>query len=80
MKITLFLCLQRTGVFTQPGIAIAVLRGSWMPQRELQMRNKLPAILAAAAICLIVFGAVRGEASTVLEKGTNLCLECVGIG
>lgn len=51
-----------------------------MPQRELQMRNKLPAILAAAAICLIVFGAVRGEASTVLEKGTNLCLECVGIG
>lgn len=51
-----------------------------MPQRELQMRNKLPAILAAAAICLIVFGSVRGEASTVLEKGTNLCLECVGIG
>lgn len=44
------------------------------------MKDKLPVILAAAAVCLIVFGAVRGEVSTVLDKGTNLCLECIGIG
>ncbi len=44
------------------------------------MKHKLPAILLVTAACLILLGLVRGEVTTVLDKGTNLCLECVGIG
>ena len=36
--------------------------------------------LLAAGVLMISYGAVRGEASTVLGKAIKLCLECVGIG
>lgn len=42
--------------------------------------RKAPMFLLAAAIVMIGGGVLRGEAATVLSKGINLCLECVGIG
>lgn len=37
-------------------------------------------LLIAAGIAMVCFGALRGEAGTVLNKAIRLCLECVGIG
>lgn len=37
-------------------------------------------LLLALALLFIVVGICRKENETVLNKGTNLCLECVGIG
>lgn len=34
----------------------------------------------AAGFLMLGFGLWRGEGATVLQKGINLCLECVGIG
>ena len=36
--------------------------------------------LLAAAILMIGYGAMRGEAATVLSKEIKLCMERVGIG
>ena len=33
-----------------------------------------------AGITMVSYGAIRGEAATVLAKAIKLCLECVGIG
>lgn len=42
--------------------------------------RKIPLFFGAAAVLMIGAGIWRGEIATVLNKGINLCLECVGIG
>lgn len=37
-------------------------------------------ILLILGASMVSYGAVRGEAATVLGKAIKLCLECVGIG
>lgn len=44
------------------------------------MKNKIPVLILISAILLVGVGIYRGEAQEVLNKGINLCLECVGIG
>lgn len=37
-------------------------------------------ILLLMGVTMVSYGAIRGEAATVLGKAVKLCLECVGIG
>lgn len=37
-------------------------------------------LLLIVGVAMLCFGAMRGEADTVLSKAIRLCLECVGIG
>ncbi len=46
----------------------------------MKCRNILQFVLLIAGIAMIGYGAIRGEAATVLGKAIKLCLECVGIG
>lgn len=42
--------------------------------------RKATVLLLLISALLIVIGAYRDETATVLNKGINICLECVGIG
>ncbi len=46
------------------------------------MKNKssLKITITVLAVCAIVFGIFRNEATTVLNKAIYICLECIGIG
>ena len=42
--------------------------------------RKATILCLAAALLMALFGIWRGEVAVVMSKGTNLCLEFVGIG
>ena len=42
--------------------------------------RKLSVFFLTIAVVMIGIGIWRDEAATVLSKGINICLECVGIG
>ena len=48
------------------------------------VKKQLPRWLGVAAalvgLGLMVLGVFRGEMAVVLQKATNICLECIGIG
>lgn len=43
-------------------------------------KTVLQLALLVVGVAMLSFGALRGEADTVLAKAIRLCLECVGIG
>jgi len=44
------------------------------------VKRKLPWILLAASLIVMVAGLLLGEYRTVLEKAVTVCLDCIGIG
>ncbi len=42
--------------------------------------RKMTMLCLLAALLMMGLGLWRGEGGTVLSKGINLCMECVGIG
>ena len=46
----------------------------------MQYKKISQAFVLIAGITMVSYGAIRGEAATVLAKAIKLCLECVGIG
>ncbi|MCL2496693.1 MAG: hypothetical protein FWF04_04685 [Clostridiales bacterium] len=46
----------------------------------MKKRRLAQILLLALAIAFICHGIGRGEAFTVFIKGSNICLECIGLG
>jgi hypothetical protein len=44
------------------------------------VRRRLPWILLAVSLGVMVAGLLIGEYRTVLEKAITVCLDCIGIG
>ena len=74
-RVFLFLC--ESIIIVNNDKMLKLRKGKDMKQIN---RAAAQSTLLAAAILMIGYGAMRGEAATVLSKAIKLCLECVGIG
>lgn len=46
----------------------------------MKKRSIISLAIAAVGLAFIVIGAVRGEASAVMQKAVMICMECIGLG
>ncbi len=44
------------------------------------MKRRLPWVLLAVSLGVMIAGLLLGEYRTVLEKAITVCLDCIGIG
>lgn len=44
------------------------------------MKRKLPWVLLAVSLAVLITGLLFGEYRAVLEKAITVCLDCIGIG
>lgn len=49
-------------------------------RKQLSKKAAAQVLLLLLSAAFLVYGVMRGEADTVLNKAIKLCLECVGIG
>lgn len=50
---------------------------------SMNKKNKLIAVqifLVFLSLAAIIFGILREEHKTILQKAINICLECIGVG
>lgn len=47
---------------------------------NLKRKRQANFVLLFIGVCMIAYGAFRGEVDTVLAKAVKICMECVGIG
>lgn len=59
--------------------ALQTLTTRRLPMRSGRKRLAQAGVVAAAALFLYL-GVSRGEPAIVLNKASNICLECVGLG
>lgn len=45
-----------------------------------EVSNKITVVVLLASVFFVAIGVYREEASIVLQKAINICLECIGIG
>ena len=44
------------------------------------VRYVVPALILVIGIGFIIYGAMEGEAGSVVKKAVAICMECIGIG
>lgn len=48
--------------------------------KDEKSKHMIALFLMFLGLCLILFGTLRGEEESVLQKAINICMECIGIG
>ena len=51
-----------------------------MKKESAVIRYIVPVLVMLVGLGFIVYGATDGEASAVLKKAINICMECIGLG